>query len=87
MAKKDENEVHIVVPLVHVACVMHNTMGCRDAYWLLLVTRLLGSTAGCLVNLAVVGLDLGSLGSLHNELKGSSRSTTEWPLTRVHIHG
>ena len=86
MAEKDENEVHIVVPLVHLACVMHNTMVCRDAYRLVLLTVLLGSGAGCPVNLAVVGLDLGSLGSLHNKQKGSTRSAREWPLLRVHIH-
>ena len=86
MAEKDENEVHIVVPLVHLACVMHNTMVCRDAYRLLHLTVLVGSGAGCPVNLVVVGLDLGSLGSLHNERKGSARSAREWPLSCLHIH-
>ena len=77
----------MVVPLVYLACVLHNTMGCRDAYRLLLLTVLLGGGAGCPVSWAVVGLDLASLGSLHNERKGSMWKPLLFLLRRLKLQG
>ena len=51
-----------------------------------LLTVLLWTGEGWLVNLAPVGLDLGSLGSLHNEQKGSARSSPDRPIVALRAH-